>query len=245
MHSPSRSNLALSIKRFVHVTLALCALSDGVSGRAEQTPRPEKTSTASTNASLGAKPSAAASTNTGTWQSLFDGKTLKGWAVTDFAGRGDVRVENGKLILDMGVMTGVTWTSDIPKMNYEVTLDAMRVEGSDFFCGLTFPVGKDPCSFIVGGWGGGTIGLSSLDGADAANNETTKYLNFENGKWFAIRLRVTPGKIEAWIDEEKMVDVETADRKIDIRIEVEQSKPFGIASWATKAALRNIRIRRL
>ena len=32
---------------------------------------------------------------------------------------------------------------------------------------------------------------------------------------------------------------------ISIRIEVEESKPFGIASYATKAALRNIRIRRL
>src|SRR5689334_13543165 len=93
------------------------------------------------------------------WQSLFDGKTLTGWKVTDFAGRGDVKVDSGRLLLETGVMTGVTWSNDLPRMDYEISLEAMRVDGSDFFCGLTFPVGKDPCSFIVGGWGGGVVGL--------------------------------------------------------------------------------------
>ena len=58
-------------------------------------------------------------------------------------------------------MTGITWTNEVPTNNYEISLEAMRVEGSDFFCALTFPVGNDPCSFIVGGWGGGVVGLSS------------------------------------------------------------------------------------
>src|SRR5688572_2011896 len=81
-------------------------------------------------------------------QQLFDGKTLTGWRISDFAGSGAVKVEDGKLILEMGTMTGVTYTSSVPTMNYEISLDAMRVDGSDFFCGLTFPVGKDPCSLI-------------------------------------------------------------------------------------------------
>src|SRR2546430_1403313 len=121
----------------------------------------------------------------------------------------------------------------------------MRVEGSDFFCGLTFPVGTNPCSLIVGGWGGGVVGLSSLDGEDAANNETTKVMNFEKGRWYKIRLRVQPTTIEAWIDEEKIVDVNTTDRRISIRFEVEPSVPFGIATWSTTGAIRNIRLRRL
>ncbi len=180
------------------------------------------------------------------WQSLFDGKTLKGWAITDFAGHGDVRVDSsGNIILEMGVMTGVTCTSSIPEMNYEVELEAMRVEGNDFFCGLTFPVGKNPCSFILGGWGGGVVGLSSLDGEDAAHNETTKSMNFDKSRWYRVRVRVTPTAIQAWIDAEKMVDVVTTDRAISIRTEVEASRPLGIASWATTGALRNIRIRSL
>src|ERR1051325_9412418 len=66
---------------------------------------------------------------------LFDGKTLKGWEITDFAAHGEVKVIDQKLILSMGVMTGVTYTNPFPKMNYEIELDAMRVDGDDFFCG--------------------------------------------------------------------------------------------------------------
>jgi prolyl oligopeptidase len=179
------------------------------------------------------------------WISLFDGKSLIGWKETDFAGRGQVRVEDGKLILETGLMTGVTCTSDLPRMNYEISLEAMRVEGSDFFCGLTFPVGKEPCSFIVGGWGGGVVGLSSLDGEDAAHNDTTQYMNFQNGRWFQIRVQVTEFSIKAWIDADKVVDVTTTGRTISIRPEVEPSKPLGIATWSTTAAIRHIKLRQL
>ena len=179
------------------------------------------------------------------WVSLFDGKTLKGWTISDFSGSGKVLTTDGKITLGSGVMTGVTWTNDIPRMNYEVELDAMRVDGSDFFCALTFPVGESPCSLIVGGWGGGVVGLSSLDGEDAASNETTKFMNFENGRWYKVRLRVAPTTIQAWIDGEKLVDVVTTDRKISIRMEVEGSTPFGIATWSTTGAIRNLRLRRL
>lgn len=181
------------------------------------------------------------------WKSLFDGKTLAGWKPTDFAGRGEVNVKEGKIILESGQMTGITWTNanDLPRMNYEISLEAMRVEGSDFFCGLTFPVGKDPCSLIVGGWGGGVVGLSSIDSQDAANNETTRYMNFQTGRWYLIRLRVTDKKIEAWIDADKVVDLTTTDRTISVRLEMEESKPLGIATWSTAAALRNLQLRRL
>lgn len=176
---------------------------------------------------------------------MFDGKTLTGWKVTDFAGHGDVKAEDGKLTLEMGYMTGVTWTNPLPRTNYEVSLEAMRVDGTDFFCGLTFPVGKDPCSLIVGGWGGGVVGLSSLDGEDASSNETTQYMNFQKGKWYHIRLRVVPGRIQAWIDEDKVADVDTTGKRISIRSEVEESVPFGIATWSTAGALRKIQIREL
>lgn len=176
---------------------------------------------------------------------MFDGKTLAGWKVTDFAGHGEVKVQDGKLLLEMGYMTGVTWTSSLPRINYELSLEAMRVDGTDFFCGLTFPVGKDPCSLIVGGWGGGVVGLSSLDGEDASSNETTQYMNFPKGKWYHIRLRVVPNRIQAWIDEDKVIDVDTAGKRISIRSEMEDSLPLGIATWSTTAALRKIQIRDL
>ncbi|MBI3852232.1 MAG: DUF1080 domain-containing protein [Verrucomicrobia bacterium] len=179
------------------------------------------------------------------WKSLFDGKTLTGWSVTDFGGHGDAYCEAGTLVLGTGAaLTGVVWTNELPKVNYEVSLEAMRAEGSDFFCGLTFPVGDAFCSFIVGGWGGAVVGLSSIDGMDASENETTHYFKADRGRWYRIRVRVTTAKIEAWIDDEKLVDLPTEGRRISLRAgEIELSKPFGLASWQTTAALREIRIR--
>ena len=181
----------------------------------------------------------------GNVRSLFDGRTLTGWKITDFAGHGEVRVDQGQIILEQGTMTGVTWTNEVPLLNYEISLDAMRVAGGDFFCGLTFPVGKNPCSFIVGGWGGGVVGLSSIDSEDAANNETTKYLKFDTGRWYHLRVRVTGTDIQAWIDNEQVVNLVTADRGISIRMEVEPSRPLGIATYATTGALRNIQLKTL
>jgi hypothetical protein len=178
---------------------------------------------------------------------LFDGKTLTGWISSDFAGRGEVKVENGEIKLGMGQMTGITWTNakELLRMNYEISLDAMRVDGSDFFCGLTFPVDKDPCSFIVGGWGGGVVGLSSIDSEDASQNETTSYMNFTNGKWYHIRVRVEPEKIQAWIDNDRVVNLETKEKRIGIRLEMESCVPLGVATWNTAAALKNIQLKKL
>jgi len=178
--------------------------------------------------------------------SLFDGKSLGQWAITDFGGQGDVYVKDGAIYLEMGNdMTGVNWTGPVVRMNYEITLEAMRVSGSDFFCGLTFPVADNPCSLILGGWGGGVCGLSNIDYYDAANNETTRFISFEDNKWYRVRLRVTPDRIQAWLDDEELVNIETTGRKIDIRAEVDLSQPLGIATWQTAGAIRNIRLRKL
>ena len=179
------------------------------------------------------------------WQAMFDGRTLAGWRETAFAGHGEVRCQSSVIVLSMGSpFTGINWTNEFPKMNYEVALDAMRVMGSDFFCGLTVPVGTNFCSLIVGGWGGSLVGISSLDGMDASENETTKFKNFESGRWYRIRLRVTEKKIQAWIDKERLVDVSTADRRISVRPgEIELSEPFGLAAWQSAAALREIKFR--
>lgn len=178
--------------------------------------------------------------------SLFDGKTLGQWKITDFGGQGEVYVKDGSIYLEMGNdLTGINWTGPLVRMNYEINLEAMRVDGSDFFCGLTFPVGDKPCSLILGGWGGQVCGLSNIDYYDAANNETTRIISLENGKWYRVRLHVTPGKIEAWLDDEELVNIETTGRHIDIRPEVDLSQPLGIASWRTTAAIRNIVLTKL
>ncbi len=182
------------------------------------------------------------------WQPLFDGKSLKGWKETDFGGQGDVAVENGNLKLEYGeTLTGITYSSDkeLPTTNYEIALEAMRTDGIDFFCGLTFPVDKSHCSLIVGGWAGTVVGLSSIDGKDASDNDTTRFMTFKNNQWYKIRLRVTSKKIQAWIDDKRVVDQNTEGRQISTRNEVDLSKPLGISVWQSEAALRNVRLRQL
>jgi len=175
---------------------------------------------------------------------LFDGQTLKNWKVPEFGGEGKVSVKDGQLIIGQGEpMSGVTWAGgELPNVDYEITFEAQRVEGSDFFGTITFPVQKSTCSFVLGGWGGGVTGLSSLDGYDASENQTTNYQQFEKGKWYGVRVRVTQTKIEVWLDEQQVVDVDYSDKKVGIRIEVELSKPLGFTTYRTTGAIRELKL---
>ena len=188
---------------------------------------------------------AGAPPGTGEWQPLFDGNSLQGWRETQFSGHGQVRVENGTLILAAGrPMTGVTRTAGFPRSNYEVRFEAARLAGNDFFASLTFPVQDSFCTWITGGWGGDIVGLSSLDGWDASDNETRSYFNFEKGHWYTLRLRVTDDRITAWIDEEPIIQVDIAGRSVGLRFgEIGLSAPFGFASYGTTGALRKIEYR--
>ncbi|SHF02561.1 protein of unknown function [Mariniphaga anaerophila] len=175
------------------------------------------------------------------WISLFDGKTLDGWEVTQFGTQGPVQVSEGSIVLGMGDgCSGITWQDSFPRMNYEVKLEAKKVTGNDFFCGMTFPVGDSFCSFIAGGWGGPVVGLSCIDGLDASENETRTLKKFDHNTWYNIHLKVSQTKIEVLIDDEQLVDFSYKGRKLSIRPEVDLSRPFGICSWTTTASLRNI-----
>jgi len=174
---------------------------------------------------------------------LFDGKSLDGWEITNFGPQGPVYISGNEIILGMGEgCTGITYKKDFPEKNYKVTLEAKRVSGNDFFCGITFPVGKDPCTLIIGGWGGTVVGLSSINKLDASENETTKLMRFDNDRWYRICLMVQEDTIKALIDDEVVIDFATGNKMLSIRPEVELSKPFGITSWYTTAALRNIKV---
>jgi hypothetical protein len=179
------------------------------------------------------------------WNPLFNGHDLAGWHETQFGGRGEVECTNGLLVLYTGdPFTGVNFTNTFPTNNYEIALDAIRISGSDFFCGLTVPVSNSFCTLIVGGWGGSLMGISSLDGIDASENETARYTSFDSRRWYRIRLRVTTKRLEAWLDDDKVIDVNTRDRRISMRAgDIEMSAPVGVASWQTTAALRNIKYR--
>lgn len=174
---------------------------------------------------------------------LFDGFSLVGWQVIDFEGHGNINVKDSCIIIGKGeAISGIKWTKDFPVTNYEISLEAKRVEGSDFFCGLTVPVKDSFITLVLGGWGGSVVGLSCIDSYDASENETYALVSFEEDKWYHIRLRITDDKIETWIDQDKIVDFTIDNSVLSLRWEVESSKPFGITTYRTTGAIRKIRL---
>lgn len=174
---------------------------------------------------------------------IFNGVDLSGWEISEFGTQGPVMVSEGNIVLNFGDgLTGVTYKKPFPRNNYKISVEAKKVNGNDFFCGITFPFNETYCSFIVGGWGGPVVGLSTIDGKDASENETQILKNFEKNVWYKIELLVKQDSIFAWIDEEKVLDFSTQNRDIYIRPEVGPSLPFGISSWNTTATLRNIQL---
>lgn len=181
------------------------------------------------------------------WELLFDGKTLGAWKRSDFGAGGEVRVEDGVIMIEAGEeLSGIQFQGEPPRMNYEIELQARRMQGIDFFCTVTFPVGERYVSFVVGGWGGATVGISSINHADASRNETTSYRGFEDKVWYRIRVRVEPGHLGAWIDDTQVVNLNTQGKDLDLRPgEIEISKPLGIATFRTEGQFRGLRLRRL
>lgn len=177
--------------------------------------------------------------------SLFDGKSLSGWEVTRFGGEGDCRIENGHLVIEAGYpLSGVTSTrTDLPLTNYEISLQAKKTDGIDFFCGLTFPVAESHCTFVVGGWAGAVVGLSCIDQKDAANNSTRKLKKFERDRWYKIKVRVEPERIQAWIDDEQMVDENIKGKVISLRNETLPTRPMGLSNFETTSEFRDIQLK--
>lgn len=160
---------------------------------------------------------------------------------------GGVQREADGYILKAGSpMTGIvfpTWEKDgLPLTSYRVTYEAMRVSGTDFFCSLTFPVGGvDRCvTFVLGGWGGSQVGISSIDGLDASMNATGSVQKFEDGKWYRIRIEVTPETLSVWLDNRSLAKANIAKADLSLRAgEIDRCLPFGFASYGTEGRIRN------
>jgi hypothetical protein len=157
------------------------------------------------------------------------------------------RPEPGILRLQWGeALSAIRWTGTPPAPPFEIELEARRLDGSDFFCGLTFPArtSGECLTWVVGGWGGGTVGLSSIDDRDAADNETTTRHAFEMTRWYRLRLRRAGERIEAWIDGERVVDLDTSGRKLSLRPgPIDACAPFGLATWQSSGEFKGLRWR--
>jgi hypothetical protein len=191
--------------------------------------------------------SASSAEQSDNWRSLFDGSTLRGWRETPFTGRGSVRVENGAVVLAAGEpMTGITYGGDVPTVDYEIRFEASKAAGGDFFSSVTFPVDTAFCTWVLGGWGGDIVGISSVDGWDASENETRTYFSFEPTRWYRFRLAVTAEKITGFIDDAAVTVLNVNGRSLSLRHgEIKLSVPLGFASFRTTGMVRKVEIRTL
>ena len=218
--------------------------SGGIFGCRQKQSSPENVSTIRE-----AVPALADATNTAKdWvemESLAPGKWVGIEGAADLAWNDETR------IMKMGVGTdlnGVRWTGPLPVVPYTIEMEARRMSGSDFFCGLTFPVrsGTESVSLIIGGWGGSLVGISSIDGFDASENSTASQRDFENQQWYRIRLEVGKERLQAWIDDRQVVDANTEGQRLSLRLgPIEACGPFGLATWETSAEMRGVRWRKL
>ncbi|MBM4036286.1 MAG: DUF1080 domain-containing protein [Planctomycetes bacterium] len=191
----------------------------------------------------------------GEWQSLFDGKAPEGWKALerlDVPARdgtgvgGKARVEDGKLVVQAGQpLSGIAYTGDVPKQDYEVSLEAMKVSGGDTFCVIQFPVGSAQCNFVAT-WGRDLVGFECIDQLNPPDSPVSRRMTFERDKWYGFRLRVAGGRLQVWIDDEKVADLPLAGHRFMVPNKWLGLKPFGLGTGnGTCAAFRNIRLRRI
>ncbi|MEL7497156.1 MAG: DUF1080 domain-containing protein [Planctomycetota bacterium] len=175
-----------------------------------------------------------------------DDGSLGNWEPISFGGEGDCSIKDGILTIESGdPMTGVTLPKkDLPKKNYELTLEARRTDGIDFFCGLTFPVNEDHICLIVGGWSGAVVGLSNLDDEDASRNPSRRLMTFEDDRWYKIRIRVLEQQIVVWIDDECVIDQNIKGKKISLRGDTLSCRPLGLCTFQTTSETRKLKLRK-
>ena len=178
---------------------------------------------------------------------LLQKESLNGWKPTDFHQQGKCSVNSGVLRLERGKpMTGVTCSlANLPTSKYELSYEARRLAGDDFFAAATFPVNDSFLTFVNGGWSGNITGLSSIDGSDASENETGRLVKFENGIWYSFKIRVESEKLICHVNSEKVVDFDSTGRSLKTRVESRPSQPLGFACYESIGEIRNIQIRRI
>jgi hypothetical protein len=184
---------------------------------------------------------------------LFETPLVDHWRDAKIEDGGEIRREaDGFTLKEGGPMTGnvfPTWEADgLPLTDYRVTYEAMRVSGSDFFGAVTFPVGGiDRCvTFVLGGWGGTQVGVSSIDGADASQNATGSSVQFENGRWYRVRIEVQEESLRVWLDDRPLVSFNPKGRQLGLRgPDIARCAPFGFATFGTEGRIKGCVVERM
>ena len=184
-------------------------------------------------------------------RALFNGKDLSGWKLADIWGNGKVEaLSNGVVSCGIGKpLTGIAYTNSFPTMSYEVKMEALRKEGGDFFVAMTLPIETNACTVVIGGWGGGLCGISSIDYMDAAENPYSSGVALTNNVWYTLRVRVTPGLLEVFLNDTlytaKVTFESSSTFSLRAGSDIDKTLPFGLATYATCGLWRNLTVTKL
>ncbi|GEM_PF-537281 len=163
-----------------------------------------------------------------------------------FEGHGKIDLADGVLTLGKGNPgSGLVANFEVPKINYEISFQARRTQGSDFFCGLTFPFADQQATLILGGWGGSTVGISNVNNFSAIENSTSRTVEFQQNRWYDVKLRVAENEIECFLDGKSLFWQETQEKRFTIWWEQKPMAPLGFASWQTTGQIRKVRLEKV
>lgn len=179
------------------------------------------------------------------WE-LFAAAHREVWQEAQMQHSGGVDREDAGWLFRAGApMTGIVFPewekAGLPVTDYRITYEATRISGSDFFGSVTFPVGsRERCvTFVLGGWGGSQVGISSIDGLDASSNATGSSQPFETGKWYRIRIEVRKHELAVWMNDRPLVRADISRAQLGLRGgEIDRCVPFGFATYETEGRVR-------
>lgn len=177
--------------------------------------------------------------------------TEESWTYVDFGSNGGVELAGDDIIIHQGErLEGLKYVGGPADLlgasldHYEIKLEVQRTGGHDILLGLTFPVGtKESASLVLGGWGGSVCGISSVDEADASGNAWKSIHSFEDGKWYAVALRVDDTTVAATLDGKPLFNVPRAGHHFGLRAEVAPTAPLGLFTFGTSAKVRGFSVR--
>jgi hypothetical protein len=173
------------------------------------------------------------------WQDLFDGRSLDDWKPM-----GTTHVENGTLVLEGERFAGVATTRSVPKIGYEVTVEAMRFTGKDFGS-LVFPFHEMHCGLTVGGFTGDVVGFGNVNGTGPGGPQSPvdRRIAVEANRWYTVRLRVTEERIIAWLDNQLVITLNPHGCTFEAL--GPPLRPLGVFAFGGKATIHSIRLRQL
>ena len=173
--------------------------------------------------------------------SLFDGTALGLWRIEDLGQQQNVQVADGVIQLGWGNPgTAIEWTGPEAAVDYELRFELQRGKGSgDAYCFVTFPVGDQSCTLVLGDWVGVQCRSS---GEDAAERGGFKRTALEPERWHAVRLRVVASRIQVSLDGEVAIEVPLVP---PASASADAPRALSIATWSMVASLRELHLERL